>query len=148
MTTITSTGLAISEAEWEVMRVVWSLGSVTNRELIDTLMLSEVWKEGTIKTLLTRLTKKGYIEKDTSQSPYLYTATISQQEANVSKMQQLLDHICNKKQGKLLYEVIKDIELSKDDISNLQNLLTEMQSDAPEVVTCHCEPGKCQCYYE
>ncbi|MBG9982832.1 CopY/TcrY family copper transport repressor [Aerococcaceae bacterium DSM 111020] len=148
MTTNIDTELAISEAEWEVMRVVWSQGSITNRQLIDTLILSKDWKEGTIKTLLTRLTQKGYIKKDISQSPYLYTATIKQQDANIHKMHQSLAHVCNKKHGTLLFEIIKDIDLSKNDISALQDLLRNKMDSAPVEVACHCEPGKCQCYYE
>ena len=44
----------ISEAEWRLMRVVWTQPGITSRQLIDTLSASTDWKVGTIKSLLSR----------------------------------------------------------------------------------------------
>ncbi len=40
----------ISDAEWEVMRAVWTLGAVTSRKLIDVLAEKMGWKAATTKT--------------------------------------------------------------------------------------------------
>ena len=45
----------ISEAEWRLMRLVWTMPGITSRQLIDTLSASSDWKVGTIKSLLSRL---------------------------------------------------------------------------------------------
>lgn len=58
--------LAISAAEWEIMRVVWAEGAVTSRQVIDTMLGLSDWKEGTIKSMLNRLTKKGVLTQDTT----------------------------------------------------------------------------------
>lgn len=47
-----NTSITISEAEWEIMRVVWANVSVTSREVIDLLEDKMDWKESTIKTLI------------------------------------------------------------------------------------------------
>ena len=56
----------ITGAEWNVMRIVWSLGSASTRTIIENLQAASDWKDSTIKTLLARLVKKGFLtsEKD------------------------------------------------------------------------------------
>ena len=51
----------ISEAEWEVMRVVWSNRETTSKFVIDTLGEKKSWTPST-KTLLSRLVEKGFLE--------------------------------------------------------------------------------------
>ena len=48
----------ISEAEWEVMRVVWSNNQVTSKLVIEILKEKKSWSVSTIKTLLSRLVEK------------------------------------------------------------------------------------------
>ena len=50
----------ISDAEWEVMRVLWAAGEpVTASHVVDALAGRKEWNPRTVKTLLNRLTKKG-----------------------------------------------------------------------------------------
>ncbi len=48
----------ISDAEWQVMRLIWSQPRLTSREIIDQLQQTTSWKEGTIKSLMNRLMQK------------------------------------------------------------------------------------------
>ena len=50
--------LHITDAEWEVMRVVWANGRVTSKEVISTLGEKMDWKQATTKTLLGRIQNK------------------------------------------------------------------------------------------
>jgi predicted transcriptional regulator len=51
----------ISDAEWEVMRVVWANESCYSQVIIDVLQEKMDWKPATSKTLIGRLVKKGYL---------------------------------------------------------------------------------------
>ena len=67
----------ITEAEWELMRILWAHPNSTSREIIEIAQSFLEWKEGTIKSLLNRLTKKGLVTQDTKTRPYtclLYTS--------------------------------------------------------------------------
>ena len=44
------TKISISEAEGEIMRVVWANETVTSRDVIDTLENKMNWKQSTINT--------------------------------------------------------------------------------------------------
>ena len=54
----------ITTSEWEVMRIVWSLGQVNSRDLIDLLQQKRDWQDSTIKTLIGRLVKKGFLKTE------------------------------------------------------------------------------------
>ena len=49
------TPVKISDSEWEIMRVIWTLGQTTAQEITQILADSMDWKPATIKTLLGRL---------------------------------------------------------------------------------------------
>lgn len=51
----------ISNAEWDVMRVIWALGETTSRQIIEALSDRRQWKPTTTKTLIGRLVAKGYV---------------------------------------------------------------------------------------
>ena len=72
------TKVSISEAEWEIMRVVWANKAVTSREVIDILESKMAWKESTIKTLLGRLVDKQALETTKEGRKFIYTAKISE----------------------------------------------------------------------
>lgn len=48
----------ITDAEWEIMRMVWSLGQVNSSHLIELVQQKRDWQAPTVKTLLGRLVKK------------------------------------------------------------------------------------------
>ena len=49
----------ISEAEFEVMKIVWQYAPVSTNEITDRLMKTTSWGAKTIQTLIKRLTNKG-----------------------------------------------------------------------------------------
>ena len=55
-----SAPIKISDSEWEIMRVIWTLGKSDAQEVTALLSESKDWKTATVKTLLGRLVKKAY----------------------------------------------------------------------------------------
>lgn len=54
----TAEKVKISDAEWEIMRVVWSKKQASSQEIVSVLATKMDWKPATIKTLIGRLVKK------------------------------------------------------------------------------------------
>ena len=49
----------ISDAEWEIMKLLWASHPQTANELVEALEDTKHWKPKTIKTLINRLLTKG-----------------------------------------------------------------------------------------
>ncbi|MEY8291314.1 CopY/TcrY family copper transport repressor [Carnobacteriaceae bacterium 52-44] len=142
----TTAPVTISEAEWEIMRVVWANVSVTSREVIDILEDKMGWKESTIKTLIGRLVDKEVLETKKEGRKFIYTANINEADTVKSYSEDILSRVCNKHNGLVISHFIKEAQLSTSDIEELIKILEEKSLSAPEVVPCDCVPGQCECH--
>ncbi|KRN28424.1 atkY protein [Lactobacillus selangorensis] len=140
--------LEISDAEWEVMRVVWTLGSASSRTMIQVLDEKMGWKPATVKTLLGRLVKKGFLKTAKQQRAFIYSATITEQDAMDHSSLSLFDHLCDMHKGRTLSYLVDHTTLSQADIAHLQTQLAEKAKTAPEEVACNCLPGDQRCLME
>ena len=123
----------ISEAEWRLMRLVWTMPGITSRQLIDTLSASSDCK--------------GYLDKAEGISPYQFYATISQEEATLLRLQAALDPVCRKDRAHFLARLLASTPLSQADCQAIITQLEEQAKTAPETIPCQCPPGACQCHH-
>ncbi|CCJ67121.1 Negative transcriptional regulator-copper transport operon [Leuconostoc pseudomesenteroides PS12] len=65
------------------MRVIWTLGEATSNQIIRILCAETDWQPSTVKTLITRLIKKGIISHNGAARDRIYTATITEKVAMV-----------------------------------------------------------------
>lgn len=132
----------MTSAEWELMRIVWTLGHAGSREVIEIIQRKREWSESTIKTLLGRLVKKGLLETTKEGRNFDYHATIPEQIAMNETVNELFDSLCNMKKGITIVELIKNSTLTKTDIKAMQQVLENKLIDAPDEVVCDCVPSK------
>ncbi|WP_289014907.1 CopY/TcrY family copper transport repressor [uncultured Granulicatella sp.] len=137
----------MSPSERQVMRVLWANPSSTSGFIIEQLQKSFPWSESTVKTLIIRLTKKGYIQIDNRKKPFHYSATILEKEQLDQETDALLEQVCQKQNGNLLHTLINKATLSQEDIKVLVNALKEKAATAPTSVACNCLPGQCNCHH-
>ena len=126
------------------MRIVWTLNHVTSSEIINLMQKKQTWSDSTIKTLITRLTKKEFLSRKKEQGRYIYSATVSEQETMDEYAKSLFNDFCAHKTGPVLNELINSIDISQADVKELQATLAEKLKTAPEHVKCDCLPKECQ----
>lgn len=142
-----------SNAEWEVLRVIWSLEEATSRSVSEILKETQDWEVATTKTLLGRLVKKGYLETHKSGNHFIYTPTISEKESVDRRVTRLFDSICQAGVGKAIASAIKDYDLSIKDQELILEAINnkEFKDDlACDCLTkgdgqCNCEEDNCTC---
>lgn len=135
----------ISPSEWEIMRVAWSQQAVTSKEIFEILETKMDWKMSTVKTLVRRLTDKGYLSAEKDGRQFIYKPLIDQDLAHHTAGENFLDQVCNRKVGSILTGLVKDHELSKADLNQLIQVAKDKLNEAPDQVACHCTPGQCTC---
>ena len=136
----------ITDAEWEVMRVVWANDRVTSKKVISVLKEKMDWTQSTIKTILGRLVEKGVLNTEQEGRKFIYTANIEEKEAVREYAEDIFNRICNKKVGNVIGNIIEDHVLSFDDIDRLEKILEKKKSFAVEEVECNCPKGQCECH--
>ncbi|HAT54228.1 MAG TPA: CopY/TcrY family copper transport repressor [Lactobacillus sp.] len=136
--------LEISDAEWEVMRIVWTLGESNSRQITEILAAKMGWKSATVKTLLGRLVKKQALATQKSGNAFTYTPLVEEQDAMDSATRALFGHLCQMKVGQTLSDLIDNLTLSKANIAELQQQLSDKALTAPDTVSCNCLPEGCE----
>ncbi|RRK10730.1 CopY/TcrY family copper transport repressor [Lactiplantibacillus garii] len=138
----TQTKIDISDAEWEVMRVAWTLGNVTSSQMSSIMAEKMGWKTATVKTLLGRLIKKGALRAEKNGRAFTYYPTVQEQPSMDEAVNTLFSHLCQMRVGQTLTDVVKNLTLSQQDIAEMQRVLTEKAKTAPAMVDCDCVPGE------
>ena len=113
----------ISSAEWQIMRIVWTLNHVTSSEIINLMQKKQSWSDSTIKTLITRLTKKEFLSREKDKGRYIYSSTVEEQATMDEYANSLFNDFCAHKSGLVLNELIGSMEISQADIKSLQETL-------------------------
>ena len=85
----------ISDAEWDVMKVLWELGSASVNEICEKLVPETEWHPKTIRTMLIRLAKKRAVGNKMKDGVYHYFPLVTResctQQATQSFMQRVFD---------------------------------------------------------
>ena len=116
----------ISEAELEVMKVLWEMDNATSAQIIDKFAGKSDWKPKTIHTLITRLVSKGAVnaEKIDGKS-YIYSPIVSEDEFKSHASRFFLEKLYNGSINLMLAGFIKEQKLSKSEIEELKKMLDE-----------------------
>ena len=74
-------GVELTEAEWEIMKVVWEKEPCAAGTVQESLTASRDWAYSTVKTLMERMVKKGFLSPKKTKNVTRYSATISEDDA-------------------------------------------------------------------
>ena len=135
----------ITDAEWEIMRVVWANNEVTSKFVAKVLCEKMNWKQATIKTLLNRLLEKNILKKREIGNKYIYSTDFTEKEVANNYILGTFDKICKTKVGEMIGKVIENSELSFDDLDLILKAVEKKKKTAVKEVLCDCVEGQCNC---
>lgn len=116
----------ISEAELEVMKVLWVESPQTANEIIERLESTTDWKPKTIRTLLNRLVQKEAVSYHQAKGRlYTYYPLVSQESYLQVETKSLLKRFYGAAFKPLLVNFLKEEKLTSEDINELKRILDE-----------------------
>lgn len=118
----------ISDAEWIIMRIIWSKGALTANEIIDQIASTNDWAPKTIKTLLNRLVSKGVLSFTKEGRSYRYHAEVTAEETIQEENKSFLDKIYNGNFSSLLSSFVDQNQFSDEDIEMFKQILEGKKS--------------------
>jgi BlaI family penicillinase repressor len=113
----------ISEAEWKVMKVLWSNSPLSAMEIYNVLTDTEDWHPNTVKTLLSRLHKKKALSVEKVKNLYLYRPIVSEAACVRTESQTFLNRVFGGSVKPLLMHFMEKEQLSSEDLDELRNIL-------------------------
>lgn len=115
----------ISEAEWLVMKAVWSKGPLTANEVVGELARKKNWHPKTVKTLIHRLLKKKALRFEKQGREYRYHAAVTQAECVRRERKSFARRVYGGAMKPMLAELLEDAELSAEDVADLKSILDQ-----------------------
>ncbi len=116
---------AISEAEHQVMKVIWNSHPATASEIIDVLINRTDWKPKTIKTLINRLLTKGAIGFEKSGREYVYFPIIKEADFVKTESRIFVKRIFDGALKPMLVSMVENEDLTLDDLDELREYIME-----------------------
>ena len=115
----------ISEAEYEVMRIVWKYTPINTNEVTDKLNKTTAWSPKTIHTLLKRLVNKGALTYEKEGRIFVYTPLVQEEEYINEQSTSFLNRFFSGNVTSMLSSFLDHDQLSPSEINELRSLLSE-----------------------
>ncbi len=120
---------SISDAEWQVMEVVWAAGAVpvTANEVVARLATTTNWKDKTVKTMLNRLVNKGALGFEADGKRYLYKSNVARDACVRVQSRSFLSRVFGGATGAALMHFVEEHDLTPAEIEQLRRMLARKE---------------------
>lgn len=115
----------ISEAEFEVMKVIWEYAPISTNEVTEKLTQTTNWSPKTIQTMLKRLVTKKVLTYEKKSRVFVYTPLVQKTEYIRQKSNSFLNRYYNGNIVSMLTSYLENDKLSKTEIDTLRHLLSD-----------------------
>lgn len=130
--------MQISDAEWQVMKIIWMQGEQTSTDLIKVLEKRFSWSKSTIQTLLARLVEKECLTREKQGKSFVYSALLTQEDSKKLLVQDIKDKVCSRRMKQLLADLIKECDFTLADLEGLEEVISKKKASAVTEVKCNC----------
>ncbi len=115
----------LTEAEWEIMNVVWDKEPCAAGTVQEALAKSKDWAYATVKLTMDRMVKKGFLEINKIRNLQLFRSRISEVEARRGELRQMLKRAFGGALTPMLKFLVEHEGVSKEEAAQLRKLVTE-----------------------
>jgi BlaI family penicillinase repressor len=115
----------ISDAEWDIMKVLWHTPGLTANEVAERLADTRKWHTKTVRTLLDRLLKKEVLEATSVDRLYRYTPLLSREDCVSQASESFLTKVFDGAFTPMVAHFVKNSPLSKKDRAELERILAK-----------------------
>ena len=130
--------MQISDAEWQVMKIIWMQGEQTSTDLIRVLAERFDWSKSTIQTLLARLVEKECLTRKKEGKFFVYSALLTLDQSRDLLVQDIKDKVCSRRIKNLLADLITECDFTQADLEDLETAISKKKSSAVTEVRCNC----------
>ena len=114
----------ISEAEFEVMKIVWKCAPISTNEITEKLLQTTNWSPKTIQTLIKRLVTKGALTYEKQSRMFVYTPVVKESEYIRQESSSFLNRYYDGDITAMVSAYIENDKLSESELDTLRTLLS------------------------
>jgi BlaI family penicillinase repressor len=114
--------------EEKVLRTIWTQGTCTAEDCRTALPGSKKLRESTIRTVLTRLERKGLVAHDVEGRTFVYHATHAPQTLAARAVKQIVDRFCGGSVEQMLLGLVDNSMLGKGELNRLSQEIAKRKT--------------------
>ena len=130
--------MQISDAEWQVMKIIWMQGEQTSTDLIRVLAERFDWSKSTIQTLLARLVEKECLTRKKEGKSFVYSALLTLDQSQDLLVRDIKNKICSRRIKQLVADLIMECDFTQADLADLETVISDKKASAVAEVRCNC----------
>ncbi|MEM9798941.1 MAG: BlaI/MecI/CopY family transcriptional regulator [Planctomycetota bacterium] len=117
-----------TEAELDVLRVLWTRGPSTVREVHEAIRSHRVAYTTTLKTMQV-MHEKGLLRRDESKRSHVYHARVGEERTQRQLVRSLLDQAFSGSRPTLLLRALSDRPVAPEELAELRRILREVEKE-------------------
>ena len=119
----------LSEAQLEIMSVIWERGEATVSEVRDVLAQSRDVARNTVQTQIVRLERKGWLEHDERDGTFVYRATRARRSTLAGMVGSLVDRAFGGSADALVHALLHGRGVSDEEAARIRALIDAHADD-------------------
>lgn len=117
----------LSDAEWQIMNLVWDRQPIMAQDVIGVLAEPCAWSPATVRTMLHRLVKKGALLYTAEGNRYWYRAAIQRADCIRRAARSFLDRVFAGEAAPLLAHFVRTVKFTPEELAQLRELLDQQE---------------------
>lgn len=119
-----------TEAELEILQVLWLRGSCTVRDVHNVLHLGDGTGYTTALKMLQVMHAKGLVQRDDSQRAHVYSAAVSKERTQKRFLVDLVQRVFEGSSSQLVLHALGSQRTSREELREIRSLLNKLDKDA------------------
>ena len=120
-----------TDAELEILQVLWKRGPSTVREIHSILNAGRPTGYTTVLKFLQIMTEKNLVRRDASQRTHVYRTRASQEQTQRQLLSELTTRAFGGSPARLVMQALSSKKASPDELAAIRKLLDELEEDEP-----------------
>jgi BlaI family transcriptional regulator, penicillinase repressor len=116
-----------TDAELELLRVLWDRGASTVREIHGALGDAKDTGYTTTLKILQKMAEKGLVHRDESARSHIYTAAIAAEKTQRQLVRDLLKKAFGGSPGRLVLQALSEKRATEDELAEIRRLIDELE---------------------
>lgn len=121
--------MRLTEAEWELMKIIWRENPISARQVLDAVRQEKDWAYSTVKTMLDRLVEKGVLDSEMQGNAAFYRPLLSQEKARRSAVGSLVEKAFDGAFGHFMAFLLEEKKLSPEERRELAKRLEKLSQE-------------------
>ncbi len=122
----------LTDAEWEIMKVVWEKQPCAAGTVQEALAKSKDWAYSTVKTTMDRMTAKGLLKITKIRNLQLFSSAISRDDARTGEFSKMLKRAFDGALTPMMQFLMEQEDFSQVDLNRLRGLVDKAERQKKE----------------